>query len=78
MIPVTKPFLPDKEKYQKYIDQIYTKPGYGKLWLGTGRSRQSPEKNYGTKGGLTGKKYMFSLTFDAPDGAFNDPNEYLI
>ena len=21
---------------------------------------------------------MFSLTFDAPDGAFNDPNEYLM
>ena len=64
--------------FKKYIDQIYTKPGHGKLWLGTGRSRQAPEKNYGTKGGLIDKKYMFSLTFDAPEGAFDDPNEYLM
>ena len=31
--------------FKKYIDQIYTTPGHGKLWLGTGRSRQAPEKN---------------------------------
>lgn len=26
---------------------------------------------------LTGKKYMFSLTFNAPAESFNDENEYL-
>lgn len=25
MIPVTRPYLPDKEKYQKYIDQIFSR-----------------------------------------------------
>ena len=64
--------------FKRYIDLIYTLDGYEKLWMGTGRSRANPEKNYGTKGGLQGRKYMFSLTFDAPRGAFEDPNEYLM
>ena len=63
--------------FKRYIDLIYTLDGYEKLWMGTGRSRANPEKNYGTKGGLHGRKYMFSLTFDAPSGAFGDPSEYL-
>ena len=46
--------------------------------MSTGRSRANPEKNYGTNGGLHGRKYMFSLTFDALSGAFGDPNEYLM
>ena len=64
--------------FKRYIDLIYTLDGYEKLWMGTGRSRANPEKNYGTKGGLHGRKYMFSLTFDAPSGAFGDPSEYLM
>ena len=64
--------------FKRYIDLIYTLDGYEKLWMGTGRSRANPDKNYGTKGGLHGRKYMFSLTFDAPSGAFGDPSEYLM
>ena len=64
--------------FKRYVDEIYTLEGYEKLWMGTGRSRADPEKNYGTKGGLQGRNYMFSLTFDAPLGAFEDPNEYLM
>ncbi len=64
--------------FKRYIDQVYTLEGYERLWMGTGRSRTNPEKNYGTKGGLKGRSYMFSLTFDAPSGAFDDPSEYLM
>ena len=64
--------------FKRYIDEIYTLEGYKKLWMGTGCSRANPDKNYGTKGGLSGRKYMFSLTFDAPSGAFGDPKEYLM
>ena len=62
---------------KRYIDLIITLEGYKKLWIGTGRSRANTEKNYGTKGGLHGRRYILSLTFDAPGGAFGDPSEYL-
>lgn len=39
--------------------------------------RLNPEKNYGAGGMLTGKRYMLSLTFNAPKEAFNDEGEYL-
>jgi modulator of drug activity B len=47
----------------------------GRLCAGDGRSRHDASKQYGTGGTLTGKKYMLSLTFNAPKDSFNNPNQ---
>ena len=63
--------------FKKYMDEVYTAGMGGALTNGDGRTSEEPKKNYGAGGTLTGKKYMLSLTFNAPEEAFNDPDEYL-
>lgn len=48
----------------------------GQLCDGDGRTRSDPSKQYGTGGLLHDKKYMLSLTFNAPNEAFNDPKQW--
>ena len=43
---------------------------------GDGRSREDDSKQYGTGGTLQGKKYMLSVTFNAPEEAFNNENQF--
>lgn len=63
--------------FKKYMDEVYTAGMGGQLCNGDGRHAGAPKENYGAGGTLTGKKYMLSLTFNAPEEAFNDENEYL-
>ncbi|WP_375561089.1 NAD(P)H-dependent oxidoreductase [Bernardetia sp. OM2101] len=63
--------------FKKYADMVYTTGMMGKLCNNDGRSSEEPKKNYGTGGMLGNKKYMISLTFNAPKESFNDQNEYL-
>lgn len=63
--------------FKKYMDEVYTAGMRGALCNGDGRHADSPKENYGAGGTLTGKKYMLSVTFNAPEEAFNNPNEYL-
>ena len=63
--------------FKKYMDEVYTAGMDGTLCEGDGRHSDAPKKNYGAGGTLSGKKYMLSLTFNAPEEAFNDPDEYL-
>jgi modulator of drug activity B len=63
--------------FKKYMDEVYTAGMAGQLCNGDGRTKEEPKKNYGAGGTLTGKRYMLSLTFNAPEEAFNDKNEYL-
>ena len=63
--------------FKKYMDQVYTEGMAGQLCNGDGRSRKEPSKQYGSGGTLKGKKYMFSLTFNAPQEAFDDPDQFL-
>lgn len=63
--------------FKKYMDEVYTAGMRGTLTVGDGRSAEAPKENYGTGGTMTGKKYMLSLTFNAPEEAFNNPSEYL-
>jgi len=63
--------------FKKYMDEVYTAGMGGALCNGDGRHHDEPKKNYGAGGTLTGKKYMMSLTFNAPEESFNDPEEYL-
>lgn len=63
--------------FKKYMDEVYTAGMGGVLCQGDGRSEENPKANYGAGGMLKGKKYLLSLTFNAPQEAFNDPAEYL-
>lgn len=63
--------------FKKYMDEVYSAGMQGQLCNGDGRTSESPKKSYGSGGTLVGKKYMLSLTFNAPEEAFNSPDEYL-
>jgi modulator of drug activity B len=62
--------------FKKYMDEVYSAGMAGALCVGDGRTADEPRKNYGRGGVLTGKRYMLSLTFNAPEEAFNDPAEF--
>ncbi|WP_165855695.1 NAD(P)H-dependent oxidoreductase [Marinobacter sp. JSM 1782161] len=63
--------------FKKYMDEVYTAGMGGSLCNGDGRTEDAPKSNYGAGGTLVGKKYLISLTFNAPKESFDDPNEYL-
>lgn len=63
--------------FKKYMDEVYTAGMFGQLCNGDGRTAQAPKENYGIGGLLNNKKYMLSLTFNAPAEAFDNENEYL-
>ena len=63
--------------FKKYMDEVYTAGMFGKLCQNDGRDETAPKENYGAGGQLTKAKYMLSLTFNAPEEAFDDANEYL-
>lgn len=50
---------------KSYMDEVY---GYGIFFEGS--------EQYGKGGLLTGKTYMFSTTWNAPEKAFNDPTQF--
>ncbi|MFU9135429.1 NAD(P)H-dependent oxidoreductase [Erwinia tasmaniensis] len=60
---------------KKYIDEVFTE-GHGALYASDGRSRADGAKKYGSGGLLQGKKYMLSLTWNAPLDAFTDPQQF--
>lgn len=62
--------------FKKYQDYVYSFGMDGRLCAGDGRTREDASKQYGTGGTLTGKKYMLSLTFNAPKSAFNNKNQW--
>ncbi|MBR8462858.1 NAD(P)H-dependent oxidoreductase [Campylobacter sp. faydin G-105] len=60
---------------KKYIDDVFSAGGL-KFIKSDGRSHVNPAINYGKGGLLKGKKYMFSLTWNAPIEAFTWENEF--
>jgi modulator of drug activity B len=62
--------------FKRYMDTVYSAGLMGQLCDGDGRTRKDPTKQYGTGGLLKDKKYMLSLTFNAPKEAFNDQNQW--
>ncbi|VTX92731.1 NAD(P)H-dependent oxidoreductase [Acinetobacter ursingii] len=60
---------------KKYIDDVFT-IGHGVLYASDGRSRSDVTKKYGSGGLIQGKKYMLSLTWNAPIEAFTDPDQF--
>ena len=63
--------------FKKYMDEVYTAGMGGQMCNGDGRTRAPPKQGYGTGGTLKGKKYMMSLTFNAPSEAFDNKEEWL-
>lgn len=63
--------------FKKYQDEVYTAGMDGRLCHRDGRTSEAPKANYGNGGSLQGTRYMLSLTFNAPEEAFNDEAEYL-
>lgn len=63
--------------FKKYMDEVYTAGMFGKMSQNDGRTAESPKKNYGGGGLMQGTRYMLSLTFNAPEEAFHDENEFL-
>ncbi len=64
-------------RFKQYMDDVYSAGMAGQLCDGDGRTRSDPGKQYGSGGTLSGKKYMLSLTFNAPLDAFDDKDQYL-
>ncbi len=60
---------------KKYIDDVFTE-GHGSLYASDGRSRSDASKRYGSGGLIQGKQYMLSLTWNAPQQAFDDPADF--
>lgn len=59
--------------YKKYVDEVFTAGMIQQAFItGDGRTRQDPSKQYGSGGVMQGKKYMISLTWNAPKDAFGD------
>ncbi|MDD2830393.1 MAG: NAD(P)H-dependent oxidoreductase [Sulfuricurvum sp.] len=64
--------------YKKYVDEVFTAGMFaGSFLTGDGRTREDLSKQYGTGGSMQGKKYMLSLTWNAPVEAFGDENQIL-
>jgi modulator of drug activity B len=63
--------------FKKYMDEVYSAGMAGALCDGDGRTRSDPAKQYGSGGTLAGKRYLLSLTFNAPREAFDDADQYL-
>jgi modulator of drug activity B len=63
--------------FKRYMDEVYSAGMSGILCNGDGRTEEAPKKNYGVGGALSGKKYMLSVTLNAPKEAFKNADEYL-
>ncbi|OLS64735.1 NAD(P)H-dependent oxidoreductase [Pseudomonas putida] len=60
---------------KQYLDEIFT-AGHGSLYASDGRTRADGSKKYGSGGLIHGKQYMLSLTWNAPQEAFDEPGQF--
>ena len=57
---------------KRYIDEVFT-AGYGRMYAHDGRTPDDPAGVYGSGGLLTGRRYLISVTWNAPESAFSAP-----
>jgi modulator of drug activity B len=60
---------------KQYLDEVFT-AGHGSLYASDGRTRSDASSKYGSGGLIQGKQYMLSLTWNAPQEAFDDPAQF--
>lgn len=64
--------------YKKYADEVFMAGFMQQVFLmDDGRSREDSSKQYGTGGKMQEKKYMLSLTWNAPKESFGHKKQYL-
>ena len=64
--------------YKKYVDEVFTAGlMQQRLLADDGRTRDNPAGQYGSGGKMQGKRYMMSLTWNAPREAFGNPQQRL-
>ena len=64
--------------YKKYVDDVFNTGLFQQILLvDDGRTRKDPSRQYGTGGKMQGKKYMLSLTWNAPVEAFGNKDQIL-
>lgn len=64
--------------HKKYLDEVFNEGlAQQNLIVDDGRSRTDPNRQYGTGGKMQGKRFMMSLTWNAPKAAFSAPDQYL-
>ena len=65
--------------YKKYVDEVFNNGLISKKFLNDdGRTREEPQKQYGTGGNMYGKKFMICATWNAPIEAFGNVNNKLL
>ncbi|MBG5948813.1 NAD(P)H-dependent oxidoreductase [Proteus terrae] len=57
------------------IDDVFS-AGDGKMFIDDGRTRKDPSKKYGSGGLLQGKKYLLSVTWNAPLESFEEQEQF--
>lgn len=60
---------------KKYIDEVFT-AGHGSQYASDGRTRSDHTQKYGSGGLIQGKQYMLSLTWNAPQQAFDEADDF--
>ncbi|MHB0776125.1 NAD(P)H-dependent oxidoreductase [Halomonas sp. WWR20] len=60
---------------KQYLDEVLT-AGHGSLYANDGRSRHDASRHYGSGGLLQGRRYMLSLTWNAPREAFDESGNF--
>ncbi|WP_193015060.1 NAD(P)H-dependent oxidoreductase [Proteus sp. FME41] len=60
---------------KKYIDDVFS-AGHGKMFIDDGRTRKDPSQKYGSGGLLQGKKYLLSVTWNAPFESFEEQEQF--
>ncbi len=64
--------------YKKYVDEVFSAGlAQQRFLVDDGRTRKDRSKQYGTGGKLQGKKCMLSLTWNAPEIAFENNDQVL-
>src|ERR1043166_9051688 len=64
--------------YKKYVDEVFNVGLSSKVLLeGDGRTREDPNRQYGTGGKMQGRKFMISATWNAPKETFSNPDSVL-
>lgn len=65
-------------RLKQYIDVVFTEGHMKGIYQSDGRSSANPAINYGTGGGLHGRKYMVTSSWNAPKEAFTLPGEFFL
>jgi len=64
--------------YKKYVDEVFNVGLATKeLLADDGRTRDDPNRQYGTGGKMQGKRFMISATWNAPRETFDNPASFM-